>query len=210
MDISVVIPLYNEEESLPELYTWIERVMNANKFSFEVIFVNDGSTDRSWKVIEGLGEKHENVKGIKFRRNYGKSPALYCGFKEAQGDVVITMDADLQDSPDEIPELYRMITEDKFDLVSGYKQKRYDPLSKTIPTKIFNATARKISGIPIINRLCRVLCRIICMVRYMPGQPPSMQSRKRVFSGMRHAPFMAASLSHMVMTMAMRLTAISQ
>ena len=147
MDISVVIPLYNEEESLPELYTWIERVMNANKFSFEVIFVNDGSTDRSWKVIEGLGEKHENVKGIKFRRNYGKSPALYCGFKEAQGDVVITMDADLQDSPDEIPELYRMITEDKFDLVSGYKQKRYDPLSKTIPTKIFNATARKISGI---------------------------------------------------------------
>jgi glycosyltransferase involved in cell wall biosynthesis len=147
MDISVVIPLYNEEESLPELYTWIERVMNANKFSFEVIFVNDGSTDRSWKVIEGLSEKHENVKGIKFRRNYGKSPALYCGFKEAQGDVVITMDADLQDSPDEIPELYRMITEDKFDLVSGYKQKRYDPLSKTIPTKIFNATARKISGI---------------------------------------------------------------
>lgn len=147
MDISVVIPLYNEEESLPELYTWIERVMNANKFSFEVIFVNDGSTDRSWKVIEGLGEKHKNVKGIKFRRNYGKSPALYCGFKEAQGDVVITMDADLQDSPDEIPELYRMITEDKFDLVSGYKQKRYDPLSKTIPTKIFNATARKISGI---------------------------------------------------------------
>lgn len=132
---------------MPELYTWIERVMNANKFSFEVIFVNDGSTDRSWKVIEGLSEKHENVKGIKFRRNYGKSPALYCGFKEAQGDVVITMDADLQDSPDEIPELYRMITEDKFDLVSGYKQKRYDPLSKTIPTKIFNATARKISGI---------------------------------------------------------------
>ena len=147
MDISVVIPLYNEEESLPELYTWIERGMNANEFSCEVIFVNDGSTDRSWKVIEGLGEKHENVKGIKFRGNYGKSPALYCGFKEAQGDVVITMDADLQDSPDEIPELYRMITEDKFDLVSGYKQKRYDPLSKTIPTKIFNATARKISGI---------------------------------------------------------------
>lgn len=132
---------------MPELYTWIERVMNANKFSFEVIFVNDGSTDRSWKVIEGLGEKHENVKGIKFRRNYGKSPALYCGFKEAQGDVVITMDADLQDSPDEIPELYRMITEDGFDLVSGWKQKRYDPLSKTIPTKLFNATARKVSGI---------------------------------------------------------------
>lgn len=147
MNISVVIPLYNEEESLPELYTWIERVMNDNKFSFEVIFVNDGSTDNSWQVIESLSKKHENVKGIKFRRNYGKSPALYCGFKEAQGDVVITMDADLQDSPDEIPELYRMITEDKFDLVSGYKQKRYDPLSKTIPTKFFNATARKISGI---------------------------------------------------------------
>ena len=138
MDISVVIPLYNEDESLPELYDWIERVMAANNFSFEIIFVNDGSTDRSWDVI---------VKGIKFRRNYGKSPALYCGFKEAQGDVVITMDADLQDSPDEIPELYRMIKEDGYDLVSGYKLKRHDPLSKTIPTKLFNATARKVSGI---------------------------------------------------------------
>ncbi len=147
MDITVVIPLFNEEESLPELYAWIDRVMKANGFSYEVIFVNDGSTDGSWRVIEELGRKSENVKGIKFRRNYGKSPALYCGFKEAQGDVVITMDADLQDSPDEIPELYRMITEDGYDLVSGYKQKRYDPLSKTIPTKLFNATARKISGI---------------------------------------------------------------
>ncbi len=147
MDITVVIPLFNEEESLPELYAWIDRVMKANGFSYEVIFVNDGSTDGSWRVIEELGWKSENVKGIKFRRNYGKSPALYCGFKEAQGDVVITMDADLQDSPDEIPELYRMITEDGYDLVSGYKQKRYDPLSKTIPTKLFNATARKISGI---------------------------------------------------------------
>ena len=147
MDISVVVPLYNEEESLPELYRWIEKVMKANGFSFEVIFVNDGSTDNSWQVIEDLSKQSENVEGIKFRRNYGKSPALYCGFKEAQGDVVITMDADLQDSPDEIPGLYKMITEDGYDLVSGYKQKRYDPLSKTLPTKLFNATARKISGI---------------------------------------------------------------
>ncbi len=147
MDISVIIPLYNEEESLPELYAWIGRVMDENKFSYEVIFVNDGSTDRSWEVIEDLAAKHEQVRGIKFRRNYGKSPALYCGFKQAQGDVVITMDADLQDSPDEIPGLYKMIKEDGYDLVSGYKQKRYDPLSKTIPTKLFNATARKISGI---------------------------------------------------------------
>ena len=147
MDISVIIPLFNEEESLPELYAWIERVMKANGYSFEVIFVNDGSTDGSWQVIQRLGSESEHVKGIKFRRNYGKSPALYCGFKQAQGNVVITMDADLQDSPDEIPALYKMIVEDGYDLVSGYKQKRYDPLSKTIPTKLFNATARKISGI---------------------------------------------------------------
>ena len=147
MDISVIIPLFNEEESLPELYAWIERVMNDNGFTFEVIFVNDGSTDHSWQVIQRLGSESEHVKGIKFRRNYGKSPALYCGFKQAQGDVVITMDADLQDSPDEIPALYKMIVEDGYDLVSGYEQKRYDPLSKTIPTKLFNATARKISGI---------------------------------------------------------------
>lgn len=147
MDISIVVPLYNEEESLPELHAWIERVMNAHGFSYEIIFVNDGSTDRSWQVIEELSKQSDKVKGIKFRRNYGKSPALYCGFKRAQGDVVITMDADLQDSPDEIPELYRMITEDGYDLVSGWKQKRYDPLSKTIPTKLFNATARAVSGI---------------------------------------------------------------
>jgi len=147
MDISVVIPLYNEEESLPELQAWIERVMNENGFSYEIIFVNDGSTDNSWNVIEDLSKKHDNIKGIKFRRNYGKSPALFCGFEKAEGDVIITMDADLQDSPDEIPELYRMITEDGYDLVSGWKQKRYDPLSKTIPTKLFNATARKVSGI---------------------------------------------------------------
>ena len=147
MDISVIIPLYNEAESLPELYAWIERVMKEHGYSYEVIFVNDGSTDESWQVITDLKSKSSCVKGIKFRRNYGKSPALYCGFEEAQGDVVITMDADLQDSPDEIPELYRMIKEDGYDLVSGYKQKRYDPLSKTLPTKLFNATARKISGI---------------------------------------------------------------
>ena len=147
MNISVVIPLYNEEESLPELFAWIQRVMNKNGFTYEVIFVNDGSTDRSWQVIEDLAARHEEAKGIKFRRNYGKSPALYCGFEKAQGDVVITMDADLQDSPDEIPELYRMITEDGYDLVSGYKKKRYDPLSKTLPTKLFNATARAVSGI---------------------------------------------------------------
>ena len=147
MNISVVIPLYNEEESLGELFAWIQRVMDENHFSYEVIFVNDGSTDHSWKIIEDLNASHPEVKGIKFRRNYGKSPALFCGFRKAEGDVVITMDADLQDSPDEIPALYKMITEDGYDLVSGYKQKRYDPLSKTIPTKLFNATARKVSGI---------------------------------------------------------------
>lgn len=146
-DISVVVPLFNEAESLPELHAWISRVMQANGFTYEIIFVNDGSTDESWQVIEELSQKNSEVHGIKFRRNYGKSPALFCGFKAAQGRVVITMDADLQDSPDEIPELYRMITEDGYDLVSGYKQKRYDPLSKTIPTKLFNATARKVSGI---------------------------------------------------------------
>lgn len=147
MDISVVVPLFNEDESLRELHAWIQRVMQEHGFSYEVVFVDDGSTDRSWEVICELQEKDANVKGIKFRRNYGKSPALFCGFRKVEGDVVITMDADLQDSPDEIPELYRMITEEGYDLVSGYKQKRYDPLSKTIPTKLFNATARKVSGI---------------------------------------------------------------
>ncbi len=147
MDISIVVPLYNEEESIPELFEWIKRVMQANGYSFEVIFVNDGSTDSSWEKIQELGSSNANVRGIRFRRNYGKSAALYVGFKKAQGDVVITMDADLQDSPDEIPGLYKMITEEGYDLVSGYKKKRYDPLSKTIPTKLFNATARKVSGI---------------------------------------------------------------
>ena len=147
MDISVVIPLFNEAESLPELHAWIQRVMQANHFTYEIIFVNDGSTDNSWQVIESLRQKDEHVRAIKFRRNYGKSPALYCGFKRAQGDVVSAMDADLQGSPDEIPGLYKMIKEDHYDLVSGYKKKRYDPLSKTIPTKLFNATARWISGV---------------------------------------------------------------
>ena len=147
MDISVVIPLYNEAESLPELFSWIERVMKEHNYTYEVIFVNDGSTDNSWEVIEELKQRSPHIRGIKFRRNYGKSPGLHCGFQRAKGDVVITMDADLQDSPDEIPELYRMITEDGYDLVSGWKKKRYDPLSKTIPTKLFNATARKFSGI---------------------------------------------------------------
>ena len=150
MDISVIVPLYNEDESLPELFAWIKRVMDENKFTYEVIFVNDGSTDNSWKVINELKDSNPDVvRGIRFRRNYGKSPALYCGFARAKGDVVITMDADLQDSPDEIPELYRMIKEDGYDLVSGYKMNRSkgDPLSKTIPTKLFNATARLVSGI---------------------------------------------------------------
>lgn len=149
MDISVIVPLYNEDESIAELHEWIARVMDANGFTYEVIFVNDGSTDRSWEVIEELHKQYDNVHGIKFRRNYGKSPALYCGFEMAKGDVVITMDADLQDSPDEIPELFRMIKEDGYDLVSGFKmnRKQGDPLSKTIPTKLFNATARAVSGI---------------------------------------------------------------
>ena len=147
IDISVVVPLFNEAESLPELHAWITRVMAQHGFTYEIIFVNDGSTDESWNVIENLSTADAHVHGIKFRRNYGKSPALFCGFRAAQGRVVITMDADLQDSPDEIPELYRMKTEDGYDLVSGYKQMRYDPLSKTLPTKLFNATARKVTGI---------------------------------------------------------------
>jgi len=154
MDISVVIPLYNEAESLPELYAWIERVMKANNFSYEVIFVNDGSTDNSWEVIEGLKKRSPFVKGVKFRRNYGKSPGLHCGFERAEGDVIITMDADLQDSPDEIPELYRMVMEEDYDVVSGWKKKRYDPITKTVPTKLFNATARKFSGIKLHDFNC--------------------------------------------------------
>ena len=154
MNISVVIPLLNEEESLPELHDWIVKVMRENNFSYEILFVDDGSTDTSWEVILGLTQKNEHVRGIKFRRNYGKSAALNQAFQECHGDVVITMDADLQDSPDEIPELYRMVTEDNFDLVSGWKQKRYDPMTKTLPTKLFNAATRKMSGIQLNDFNC--------------------------------------------------------
>lgn len=154
MNLSIVIPLYNEDESLPELHSWIERVMTENNFSYEIIFVDDGSTDTSWQVITQLREKSPYVKGIKFRRNYGKSPALHCAFAIAQGDVVITMDADLQDSPEEIPALYNMVVNEKYDLVSGWKKKRYDPITKTLPTKLFNATARKVSGIQLHDFNC--------------------------------------------------------
>ena len=147
LDISVVVPLYNEDESLPELAEWIDKVMQDNRFSYEVIFVDDGSTDKSWEVIEGLHRKNAAFKGIRFRRNYGKSAALNSGFAITEGNVVITMDADLQDSPDEIPDLYRMITQDGLDLVSGWKQKRFDPITKTLPTKLFNWAARRMSGI---------------------------------------------------------------
>jgi len=155
MDISIIVPLYNEEESLPKLFEWIERVMKEHKFTFEVIFVNDGSTDKSWEVIESLQKQSQNVRGIKFRHNYGKSPALYCGFVAAKGDVVITMDADLQDSPDEIPELFSMIKNDNYDLVSGWKKKRYDSrFSKNIPSKLYNATARKVTGLKLHDMNC--------------------------------------------------------
>jgi glycosyltransferase involved in cell wall biosynthesis len=154
MNISVVVPLFNEEESLPELVAWINRVMTENNFSHEIILVDDGSNDTSWQVIEDLQKKYSEIKGIKFRRNYGKSAALFSGFEIANGDVVITMDADLQDSPDEIPELYRMIAEEGNDLVSGWKQKRYDPISKTIPSKFFNRTARAMSGIKLHDFNC--------------------------------------------------------
>ncbi len=147
LDISVVIPLLNEEESLKELTDWIGKVMHENKFTYEVIYVDDGSTDSSWEIIEGLKLQNPNIKGIKFRRNYGKSAGLNVGFAAAEGKVVFTMDADLQDSPDELPEMYRMIIEDGWDLVSGWKKKRYDPLTKTIPTKLFNLATRKMSGI---------------------------------------------------------------
>lgn len=154
MDISVVIPLLNEEESLTELESWIRRVMIDHEFNYEIIMVDDGSTDSSWKVIQGLTELNPHVKGIKFRRNYGKSAALNTGFQAVEGDVVITMDADLQDSPDEIPELYRMIIEDGFDLVSGWKKVRHDPLSKTIPTKLYNAVTGWMSGVKLNDMNC--------------------------------------------------------
>lgn len=155
MDISIIVPLYNEEESLPKLFEWIDRVMNENKYTFEVIFVNDGSTDKSWEVIESLQKQSKNVRGIKFRHNYGKSPALYCGFHAAKGDVVITMDADLQDSPDEIPGLFSMIKDENLDLVSGWKKKRYDSkLAKNLPSKLYNATARKVTGLNLHDMNC--------------------------------------------------------
>ena len=155
MDISIIVPLFNEEDSLPTLFEWIERVMTQHKFSYEVIFVNDGSTDSSWDVIESLQKNSKNIRGLKFRHNYGKSPALYCGFRAAKGDVVITMDADLQDSPDEIPELFSMIKNDGYDLVSGWKKKRYDSkLAKNIPSKIYNATARRVTGLKLHDMNC--------------------------------------------------------
>ena len=155
MDISVVIPLYNEEESLNELHSWIQRVMRENGFSYEIIFVDDGSSDSSWEIIKQLSRESGQVKAIKFRRNYGKSPALHCAFQKAEGDVIITMDADLQDSPDEIPALYRMIRDEGYDLVSGWKKKRYDNrLTKNLPSKLFNATARRVSGIKIHDFNC--------------------------------------------------------
>lgn len=155
MNISVVIPLYNEEESIPELHSWIKRVMEENSFSYEIIFVDDGSTDNSWEVITQLKESSNSVRAIKFQRNYGKSPALHCAFQKAKGDVIITMDADLQDSPDEIPELYKMVRDENYDLVSGWKKKRYDgTLSKNIPSKIYNATARGVTGIKLHDMNC--------------------------------------------------------
>jgi len=155
MDISVVVPLFNEEESLPELAAWIKRVMDENKFSYEIMMIDDGSRDDSWNVVRKLQKENPQVKGIKFRRNYGKSAALHVGFEAVQGDVVITMDADLQDSPDEIPELYRMIKEDGFDLVSGWKKKRHDPvLTKNLPSKLYNWTVRRMTGIKLHDMNC--------------------------------------------------------
>jgi len=154
MNLSIVIPLFNEEESLPELEAWIRRVMEQNNFTYEIIMVDDGSKDGSWQVVEELSQKNPNVKGVKFRRNYGKSAAMYTGFECATGDVIITMDADLQDSPDEIPGLYQMIADQGFDLVSGWKKKRHDPLSKRLPSKFYNAVTRKISGIHLHDFNC--------------------------------------------------------
>lgn len=154
MDLSIVVPLYNEEESLPELEAWVRRVAESKGLDYEIVMIDDGSTDRSWEIVETLSRQNPRVKGIKFQRNYGKSAALNTGFGAVKGDVVITMDADLQDSPDEIPELYRMIREEKYDLVSGWKKKRYDPLSKTIPSKFYNWVTRSVSGIPLHDFNC--------------------------------------------------------
>ncbi|GAB5417783.1 MAG: glycosyltransferase family 2 protein [Crocinitomicaceae bacterium] len=165
LDISVVVPLYNEDESLPELSEWIAKVMDENSFTYEVLFIDDGSKDNSWNVIEDLSAKNPSLKGIKFQRNYGKSAALQKGFEAAQGNVVITMDADLQDSPDEIPELYRMVMEDDFDVVSGWKKKRYDPITKTIPTKLYNWAARVITGIKLHDFNCGLKAYKLAVVK---------------------------------------------
>lgn len=177
--LSIVIPLLNEEESLPELHAWLLRVFHANSFTYEVIFVDDGSSDNSWEVIQSLSKADQHTFGLKFQRNYGKSAALHTAFQHVNGDVVITMDADLQDSPDEIPELYRMITQEGLDLVSGWKQKRYDPITKTLPTKLYNWAARRITGIYLHDFNCglkaykRAVVKSIevygDMHRYMPA-----------------------------------------
>ncbi len=184
MNISVIVPLFNEEESLPKLHEWLVRVMKEHTFSYEIIFVNDGSTDSSWSVIQALAKADKNVHGICFRRNYGKSAALHCGFQKAQGDVVITMDADLQDSPDEIPELYRMITEEDYDLVSGWKQKRYDnKFTKNLPSKLFNATARRVTGLQLHDMNCGLKAYRLEVVKNI-----------EVFSEMhRYIPYLAKS-----------------
>ncbi len=178
MDVSIVIPLFNEEESLPELLNWIKEVMDQNKLSYELVMIDDGSKDNSWQVVSDLKKKHSTIKGIKFQRNYGKSAALHIGFQEAQGDVIITMDADLQDSPEEIPELYRMVKKEGFDLVSGWKKKRHDPFSKRFPSKIYNRLVRIVTGIKLHDFNCglkaysRELAKSIevygDMHRYMP------------------------------------------
>jgi glycosyltransferase involved in cell wall biosynthesis len=178
MNISVVVPLFNEEESLPELCVWIDKVMTENNFTYEVILIDDGSRDKSWAVVEELNAVNPNIKGIKFRRNYGKSAALNRGFEATNGDVVITMDADLQDSPDEIPELFRMITVEGFDVVSGWKKKRHDPISKTIPTKLYNWATRRMTGIKLHDFNCGLKaykCKVVKSIevygemhRYIP------------------------------------------
>jgi glycosyltransferase involved in cell wall biosynthesis len=165
VNISVVVPLFNEEESLPELHAWIVRVMNAHSFTYEVIFIDDGSKDASWKIIESLCAQDSSVYGIKFQRNYGKSAALQVGFEKATGEVVVTMDADLQDSPDEIPELYRMIMQEDFDVVSGWKKKRYDPITKTLPTKLYNWAARRLTGIHLHDFNCGLKAYKLAVVK---------------------------------------------
>ena len=165
LQLSIVVPLYNEAESLPELCSWIDRVMKENAFSYEMIFVNDGSNDNSWEVLKQLSTQYSTILAISFARNYGKSAALHEGFSKASGQVVITMDADLQDSPDEIPELYRLITEENYDLISGWKQKRFDPISKTIPTKLYNAATRKLSGVHLHDFTCGLKAYTIEVVK---------------------------------------------